>query len=446
MTLHRFHALALTPIHVGDGSTWTPESFKLDGNHLVLFEPTAALAALDPAGCTAFSRAIESGELRKAQQLLQSVVRGELELGRIAMAASSREEIGIAIDNPARAGRIHPFVRTAGRPFLPGSAIKGAIRTAILSTRAQPRISAFLSEIAQANVRSGKSGRVSDSIQRQVFDLGPDQRKTDTDPFRHVAVADCILPPGATRIDRVHNLRRDGQPNAMQMHFEALLAGTGFVVEMNLADERANRAAAKDRAKTARQPILIDELRQSLDLFYRGIWDAEAGRFYARGGLPELPPASEATLLRVGRFSHFEAASIEGLRQGYRPQSQAAKTAPEGSTRMVTIRDEVKIPFGWVALFADQAAAERWGLRIAAATRPSSRPAASVAKPSSSATTQSPASGARLTKFRIGDRVMDAQGEIATVIMNVPLGAQTMDVEFQDGSRETVRIGGWTRA
>lgn len=433
MSVHRFHAIALTPVHVGDGTTWTPESFKLDGRDLVLFEPAAALAALDADGRKAFTRAIDAGDLRKAQALLHGGAGPQVELGRIAVSDASREEIAEAISNPGRAGKVHPFVRSAGRPYLPGSSLKGAIRTAILSARAQRMLPRLQAELARADIRPGRTGRISDMVQRQVLELADGQRATDTDPFRHVALPDCELPRAATRIERVYNLRRDGQPNEMQMHFESLLAGTRFVLDVALADERVGRAAKLDASKTARQPVGIDEFRAALDGFYRAIWDAEARRFHAASGLPHLPPSKEAILLRVGRFSHFEAASIDGLRRGHRPQSRTAAVAAEGSTRMVTRAGERKVPFGWIALFADKDAADSWAKRSVAVTPPRGTGAPRPA--------QVPAAA-----FRKGNRVESREGEIATVLADVPLGTPRMDVEFEDGSTETVSIDGWKRA
>jgi hypothetical protein len=226
----------------------------------------------------------------------------------------------------------------------------------------------------------------------------------------------------------------------MQMHFESLLAGTRFSLELVLGDERASRAAARDPSKTARKPVGSSEFRDALDGFYRGIWAAEAQRFHAGSGLPALPPAGDAILVRVGRFSHFESASIEGLRLGYRPQSRAARVAPEGSTRMVTRSAGQGLPFGWVALFPDERTADAWAARPIAVARPQGGGGARPAPPAATA------QGGRVAAFRKGERVESPQGEVATVLADVPYGTRRMDVEFEDGSTETVPVDGWKRA
>jgi CRISPR-associated protein Csm5 len=445
MSVHRFHAVALTPIHVGDGSTWTPESFRLDGDELVLFEPSAALAALDLAGSKAFAQAIDRGDLRKAQSLLHAAVGKQLELGRIDVSDASRREIGAAIDNPGRAGRIHPFIRSAGRPFMPGSSIKGAIRTAILSDRAKPMLPELVREIEQAGIHGGKSGRLSDAIQRKVLQLEEGQRQTDTDPFRHVSIGDAGLPDRATRIEHVLNLRRDGTANEMPMHFEALRALTRFTVDVLVADGRANLAASKDPRKTTKKPIVLEELRGAVDSFYRTIWESEARRFFGPPGSPPgLPPKGKAVLLRVGRFSHFEAASVEGLRRGHRPQSRTNPTASEGSTRMVIASSGTNTPFGWIALFDKEQDAVDWA--TGAKTTTPRQAGASMTAPGGQRAVPTPSAGGRLVGFRRGERVRNQDGETGIVMADVAMYAPRMDIKFDaDGSVENVSTKGWER-
>jgi CRISPR-associated protein Csm5 len=361
MTPLILHAVAIGPIHVGDGTEMTPEAYRLDRDHLVQFDPAAAVAALDPAGQKAFALAVNAGQLHRAQELLHRVAIGGLELARIPVAPDSLDEIRQALTNTARSGRVHPFVRSAGAPYLPGSSVKGAIRTAILSARARSMIRELDAMIEQSGPQPGKTGHQSTRVQEQVFELGSGSRKTDRDPFRFLSVGDASLPAGSTCIERVWNRKLGGALNAMQMHHEAIRRGTRFTLAIAIDHARATSAARRDPDKVARQPIVAPELRRDVDGFYRRIWEAERARFYAGIDLPALPQAGEALLLRVGRFSHFESASVEGLRRGYRPRWRDQKTAEMGSTRMVAKRGDRVMPFGWLALFDDPGKADAYG-------------------------------------------------------------------------------------
>ncbi len=364
-------ALALTPIHVGDGSTWTPESFKLEGQELLRFEPTAVVAGFDTPTRKRFLEAIGRGDLPTAQRLIRGAVEPEQVLERIKIGDSSSNEIEQAVNDPERRGDIHPFIRSGGRPFLPGSAVKGAIRTALLSARMPgPRLSAWKEkidrEIAERPNRKG-FGQLSNELQSQVLELGRPQA-TDTDPFRFVAVGDADLPKDHTRIDRVYNFKRDGSmpDGGMQMHFETMPAGCRLAMRIKVDVEFVRRAATKAAARAdslPTKPIEAVELFSAVDDFYRRRWRADADRFFTRHALPNFPSAREGwpVLLRVGRFSHFESASVEGLRRTpQRLPGGDVKMVSEGSTRGVVARegDGAPLPFGWILLIPKERAAE----------------------------------------------------------------------------------------
>src|SRR5581483_1187844 len=109
--------------------------------------------------------------------------------------------------NPDRAGRIHPFIRTGGRPFVPGSAVKGALRTALLSARAAPQLDELRAMLPLDRIEGGRTSGESDKLQNTVLE----KASTDADPFRFVRVADAGLPEGSTRYERVVNRKRNGE-------------------------------------------------------------------------------------------------------------------------------------------------------------------------------------------------------------------------------------------
>lgn len=349
MSVHHFTARVLSPIHVGDGSSWTPEDFKLDGEQLIRFDAAAVVASMDDRQRRRFLEAIgrpNVGEqdLRDAQRIVREACRPEQERERIAISPGSCEEIRAALDRPGRSGRVHPFIRGAGRPFLPGSALKGAIRTALLSR--------WVNEAPHRY--QGQRPPDTDRLQAEI--LG----KTDGDPFRFLRVADVELPLGATRIERVQNLKRKGETNAMQMHFECLQPGARLTIALDLRDADsvlATAARVRDAARRAdrsdaapRRMFDATTLFSAVDDFFRGRFEADGQRFFPKPWYH--PPAAGSDgfpiLLRVGRFCHFESASVEGLRQGW--QAQAKRHVAEGSTRAIVERDGQRIPFGWLLL------------------------------------------------------------------------------------------------
>lgn len=361
-------AVVLSPVHIGDGTVWTPDAYRLDGDQLVLFDPAAVVAGMTEGQRQAFLKAAGrpragEAELQAAQRVLREAARPEHERGRVAVSPSSRPEIEAGLSNPVRRGDIHPFIRTGGRPYLPGSAIKGAIRTALLNARAHENLPKWRDELKREEIRGGRSGRASTNLQKKL--LG----ETDTDPFRFVRVADAALPEASTRVEWVRTIKRGGalKDSRQQMHFECLRPGTLFEVVLEVQAERAERASGRDRdgRKTPRRPVAAKELLAAVDAFYRGRWHAEMKRFFPNPWQAEPPRADEAgspLLLRVGRFSHFESASLDDLRQGWQPQSRRPIT--EGSTRAVSDQGGCWMPFGWLALVPRGQEARLEGLTV----------------------------------------------------------------------------------
>lgn len=365
MSIHRFTALALSPVHVGDGTEWLPEAFKLDGHDLIRFDPAAVVASLDDRRredfVAAVGRAASESELRGAQRILRDACTGKLERERIAVSRASLDEIGRALDQPGRRGSVHPFARASGRAFLPGTSLKGAIRTGLLSDWVQDNLDEYRNGLRENRIERGRSGRQSSDLQRRV--LG----ETDGDPFRFVRVADVALPEGCTRIEKIRTWKRksglDQQTKGMQMHFECIRPGTQFTVTVDVRDagaplptaERTREAADRGRVrgKAPERMFTAAELFAAVDGFFRKRWQAEADTFFTPPWRPAPTPAGDdgfPILLRVGRFSHFESASVEGLRQGWQPLPQPGKAIKEGSTRAVIETGAGAMPFGWLLL------------------------------------------------------------------------------------------------
>jgi hypothetical protein len=258
-------------------------------------------------------------------------------------------------------------MRSGGRPFVPGSSIKGALRTALASA-ALPR------------ERRAADRWDHDAAMQAAFGLDPND--TSSDPLRFLHVADAFLPEGATLIDKTEVMKRNGEAatapggrGGIQMHYERTRAltdgGDAPVFEVALtADHRASAPGCigRDEASFDARSVLSRSLA-----FHAKLFNTETGRFFEGSAKPLLlrllrahhspdgvPPFGQQgwsqgfVLLRLGRFGHFESKSLEGVRRGdfFFPktkQKRRGKPNEWGITRTIT-RDEKNnpIPFGWV--------------------------------------------------------------------------------------------------
>ena len=380
MTVHRFTAIPLTPIHIGDGTVLGPEDYRLVDDRLERFAPTAVLRDMLPPARKACLDALDRGNLQTAWKLLRESVRPEHVVDRIAVGPAARQEIRALFEGEQRKGEIRPVLRSAGRALIPGSSLKGAIRTAVLSALAPGHRSDI--EAATRSNPPPRTGPASDALQCAV--LG--HTNTDQDPFRFVKVGDIALPEGATRIDRVVNWRpaalskNDRQPaDKMQMIFERLRAAcdgaecpSGAVL-LTVDAEAPRRAAQLARAKAPSLELAADQLWRAVNAFHWQLLDDEDERFYA--GEPAIRAALDAAfrvrlpdgrlveraairqhpdlvLLRVGRFGQFESKSVAGFRAGWNAQAKSPRSMTQGNTRnLARLTDGGDlVPFGWLLL------------------------------------------------------------------------------------------------
>lgn len=483
--LTRLAGWALTPVHVGDGTSMTPESYRLRkrGNADVLerFDAPAVIARMPEAGMRAYVTALRQGGLRQAQEMVQKAADGAI-VDWIMVSAASRDDIEPVLENRRRRGEIKPFVRSGGVPILPGSSIKGAIRTAWLAAETTDAIVCEIGSKAERE-RVGKTGALSNQFQERAF--GHRGQQTEQDPMRDLSVGDIALGAGSTMIDKVQVLNRGAEgpvsagPEAnMQIHVERLLslvdpdfAAPGLALSLSLATpahvaEREKRAG--DRAILPRHTPTLEALRGAVNRHHARLWRLERDRFYAGTGTDALMDAlleaftlptggadaieaalnaRGAWLLRIGRYSHFEAKSVEGLRFG----EKRGKNGRDGQRRDASFMREAGgsrtaahdgsgrfLPFGWVMLLPAETAP-------AAPPRPVAAPAST---PTIRAQPRAPQAAPlrRITtplRFARGDRVTNGD-QSGVVVNDVPMHQRRMEVSFDDGIEE-VSIEGYIK-
>lgn len=486
---------ALTPVHVGDGTTMTPETYRLrrQGNADVLerFDVAAVIAAMPEAAMRGYVSALRQGGLSQAQTMLQKAADGRI-VERVMVSAASRREIETLVANPQRTGRVSPFVRSGGLAILPGSSLKGAMRTAWLAAMTTDAIGREIGAEAERE-RVGRTGALSNRLQEMAFEYVG--QHTEQDPMRDLSLGDVVAGDAATMIDKVQVLNRskDGPVTAgpegnMQIHVERLLSladpehpAPRLALDLSLATPThvaarrgfaGSRADGRDRALPRNTPS-IEALRISVNRHHAHLWRLERDVFYAGTGTDSLLdallvawdlPANDgdalataldargAWLLRVGRYGHFEAKTVEGLRYGEKRgkngrdgQRREASFMREAGGSRTAARDAsgLFLPFGWMLFLPADIAPQT-------PPRPAfTRVGAGATAPEASfpAQRENTAAQLRITtqlRFRKGDRVTNGDG-VGVVISDVPIHAKRMDVDF-DGEVEEASVEGFRKA
>lgn len=381
MPVYHFKLTPLSPVHVGAGESIAAEDYFLEGGKLTRFLPAAVVRAMTPQ-----ERQRYLGLLSGPPQQLDEALRMLREKAKhtsgawiysIDVGPEARQALAQVIDKlDTRRGDVRPLQWNLAKrvAILPGSAIKGAIRTALLSTltahlrqKAGGPLQSIESRLPQIDSFAGNSGRESREVARLAQELENTVLRRgggiEKDPFRFLKVSDLEVPPQHVRLDRAALLApsSSAQTKGIQMHFERLVSlldsASPPVLDLSITIDQPEKEwhpAMKEYLQRFLEPAY---LRSALNWHYRTrlLAEAEAKAFrdLSYGRLRDLLPDivrqdSNAFILRLGRFSHFESLSVEGVR---RTLNRRGKWVNAGSSRTYCgVDGSRKLPFGWVQL------------------------------------------------------------------------------------------------
>ena len=372
---HDLLLVPLTPVHVGGGeeATLLPEDYRLQDGCAERLSVRAILARLPAPEQAQWLRGMRQAQPEAMQRALASLhekATGAEILERIPISPESAQALDLYGEGQGRRNQIDAFFRAGGRPCLPGSSVKGMLRTAWAAEVARRVGAPRLPDLPEwQRLRPRDRARQAKELEKELFALADGKRAQDTDPFRDVTVADAPLPDGATRIDPVVTWKRGqgggyGFESRGEMHRERLrsvadggappVIGLAIGLRRGAIQDAAARLGPDRRPRPDRIPGDLGALMAALGAHHAPLWQREVkGKFFdgpagARlrqalglfAALDRDGPQPEAALVRLGWASHAEAKSLAGLRRIERPQARGqGRIAPEGSARHVVNLD-----------------------------------------------------------------------------------------------------------
>lgn len=365
----------LSPIHVGCDEVYEPSSFVIDGGLLHVLDPADLAAALSD---NERRQLATLADQREPIGALQRFFRDSAER----FAEFARQQVAVAPElareYAAKAGRptqrdpngeatynSFQFARTAFRPFdgtpyLPGSSLKGSVRTAWLNYLNADKP---LSPTEKTDRR-----HASQSLEQRLLKYAAG--KFQDDPFRQLAIADAhpeeeSTPPPTRVLYAISKKKRppraDERPSPELKVFletipEALPAA--FLGEIRFAPGATILwDALCDACNAFYRPQLEGELQHPV---LSAPLDADWARLIYRllgDELGELIKARQGFLLRVGRHSGAESVTLDGLRKikiivpgvGGKPGFDfRANTTEKRYASLTRSGDSGLLPFGWL--------------------------------------------------------------------------------------------------
>ena len=323
----------LSPVHIGCGDVYEPSGFVIHDGLLHAFDAADLADALSEKEHRQLARLAEQAEpIGAIQRFFRESAAGLAQLARHqvdivpALAREYADKIGQPTHrDPNGEATYNNFqlARTAYRPldnapYLPGSSLKGSIRTAWLNQKS-------LDSDIDWQDRSGKNSAA--TIEQRL--LGYRAGEFQNDPFRLLALADANPedadnpPPGRVlyAISKRKRLPRPGDkdPNSeLKIFLETIPEAlpTAFVGEMRFGPgARISWRALCDACNAYYRPRLEQELRHPvLGHLLDKNWSALIADLLGNE-LGELLAARQGFLLRVGRHAGAESVTLDGLRR-----------------------------------------------------------------------------------------------------------------------------------
>jgi len=343
-----FRLKLLSPLHIGCDEVYEPTSFVIDEkrNALISFDPFDLLEKMDTNARQKFSKICQEGTINSLLEIYKFIYQhaknaeGEQVVISKDLISHYQQVLNMPIIN-IKALNEFKISRTAFNPFtnisyIPGSSMKGAIRTAVLNWRNQGKKEPFFSG-KDANRELQKHLLSFDSLQ--------------TDPFRMLKVSDFmpITEPrrsivyGVNRKKKMSKKEADGPYQLM----EVIEPGAEFIGMISLT-------TPEEKAEIQR-PITKEELIEALK-FYRKEKAREDNELKAIA-IPPVSLDSNLTghLIRIGRHSGAECVTIAGRRK-IKIKGSPAKTLEYATTIWLAAPSKTPSdnrmlrPFGWAIL------------------------------------------------------------------------------------------------
>ena len=349
----------LSPVHIGTGEVYEPTTFFVDEENqrigLINFEKLCFHMTEEE--MKRFSSYCMSGKVEDLAKLYGFV---DNVCSKLISSGKSDFLIGYIPTTPGFIGHYRDFKRLPPNrlrhqfnrftimktykppyslePVIPGSSIKGAIRTAVLNL--------LRDNVKGENAGSYRERRGYNSKKLEQKILGFEEKKLHEDPFSRIKVSDFLPVKASTRIVYAVNVKKNsGSGSGPPQILEVIEPGSVFQGTIEVFE-----------AKKCKLELGWSHIEKALSQFYRGEFDKEVKILTRIGGAdaPRLP--EKGLLLRLGKHSGAECVTIEGFR---RIKIRTNGTYEGESTTTIWLSSESKIPlgrllpFGWACITED---------------------------------------------------------------------------------------------
>lgn len=353
----------LTGLHVGTGVELTPFDYIIAGDgekgvYLYRFAPEDLVKGMSSKDRMELSMHADNEDIPALRKLFVRCFDEKYILSKAPVSREVAEVYRKSLGTSRNQLVIDGMYRKSDTlsPMIPGSSIKGGIRTALLNEAARKKNKTLPG--GKLNFRQFEA-----DLQKDVFGY----HDPKNDPFRDLIVRDFLVKgKKAEMVTKMEIYKRDKMAGgweylSMQLFAEIirgkLLGGdaTGASTLLIDTDHQDIRGEYK-KWRPPRYTFSYDDIVTACNHFYRNEFEEEWDKFYLpsddgdlremgerlRQEMEKIDPNKGSFLLRIGRFSQVESMTLEPpLRKPWNKKGY-------GKTRTLALYGNRHAPLGWV--------------------------------------------------------------------------------------------------
>ncbi|HBY56978.1 MAG TPA: type III-A CRISPR-associated RAMP protein Csm5 [Candidatus Atribacteria bacterium] len=324
----------LTPVHIGSGEELPPYEYLISDSFYRL-SLEKVLSALPAEKQNEMLQLMEKDLFLLRNFLRKNIQPEKYQLYCIRLSPEVKDLYNNNIEDFQNQLLIYPFIRTRNRPYLPGSSLKGAIRTAVLNEIIRGR-NLDLYHIKPKLLEGTILGYAvsSDYGNRPKIHL-------ENDPFRCLKISDVLLPNNSTIIKKIDILTNRGNIPALREVTDSFYAGNDLKINVPLLIEEQVLQKYNGFKIKIDPEIIINSCRN----YYKPLLQDEINGYFKNNnyvrqiyqGLLSLLEQNDHTfLIRVGW----------GCGKDFMTLHQKYTTSKVKTRRLV----DGKLPLGWLKI------------------------------------------------------------------------------------------------
>jgi CRISPR-associated protein Csm5 len=281
---YKIKAWILTPVHIGDGTELEPLEYVIkDKFYKINLEEW--LTTLPGEKAEEFKKLTGRDYAQKSiLTTLRQFVKDNIDVDKYKewsadVCEAVKNKYEERFKAPENQLPMSPFIRTGNRPYLPGSSIKGALRTAYLN---------FIKRNTSSMIKRERADLVEGEFLKAIVKGKDDKPRfaIDMDPFRAIKVKDVLLPDNSTFFTEVINHNRDKsnriKPTSIQILSEVTygsLVGKSVSITLDICIDRKILSHQNSGINKMHKSITIETLIKACDNFYRDALNEEKEKF-----------------------------------------------------------------------------------------------------------------------------------------------------------------------